>query len=83
MMAEIGEPFEKGEHVEVDLRGVGLIEGTVVWRTETRIGIEFAEPIDPRRARKSVGQRPAPPLPPTTVPAPVPRTTRRPKLFGE
>ena len=78
MMAEIGEPFEEGDRIEIDLRGIGILDGTVIWRTDTRIGIEFDESIDPRRARKSVAQRPVVAPAAATL-----RTTRRPKLFGE
>ena len=78
MMAEISEPFEEGDRIEIELRGIGALDGTVIWRTDTRIGIAFAEPIDPRRARKSVALRM-----PAAPPAVAPRTTRRPKLFGE
>lgn len=78
MMAEIGEPFEKGDHVSVELRGVGVIEGSVMWREDKRIGVAFAQEIDPRLARKTVAIRPA-----TPPPAVAPRTVRRPKLFGE
>lgn len=78
MMAEIGEPFTKGDRISIDLRGIGMLEGIVAWREESRIGVAFAQEIDPRLARKSVAVRPA------STPAPAPlRTVRRPRLFGE
>ena len=78
MMAEIGEPFEVADRIEIELRGIGELDGTVMWRDENRIGVSFATPIDPRKARKSVAPRAVPVAPPPTV-----RTVRRPKLFGD
>ena len=57
MMAEIGEPFRVGDRIAIELRGIGALAGTVVWRVENRIGIAFDQEIDPRRARKSVPAR--------------------------
>ena len=76
MMAEVDEPFTAGDRIEVELRGIGSIDGTVVWRRDHRIGVAFAVLIDPRRARKAVVSRPAAP------PPAVPNGPRRPKLFG-
>jgi hypothetical protein len=78
MMAEIGEPFIEGDRLEIDLRGIGLIDGTVMWREASRIGIAFSQTIDPRRARKTVSARTI--RPPAAPPI---RTARRPKLFGD
>jgi hypothetical protein len=78
MMAEIGEPFENGDHVAIELRGIGSLDGTVMWREDKRIGIAFAREIDPRMARKTVAVRTA--ATPATV---APRTVRRTKLFGD
>ncbi|MET0269768.1 MAG: PilZ domain-containing protein [Sphingomonas sp.] len=77
MMAELGTPFEPGDRLAIALRGVGEIGGAVRWREAGRIGIAFDAPIDPQRARKTVGQRP-PAVPASRGPA----RPKRPKLFG-
>ncbi|TVV71056.1 PilZ domain-containing protein [Sphingomonas solaris] len=78
MMAEVGTPFEPGDRIAIDLRGVGPLEGTVAWREIGRVGISFDREIDPHAARKAV----TPPRPATTA-APAPPRPRRPRLFGE
>jgi hypothetical protein len=54
MMAECPVGFARNESIEVDLRGIGRVAGMIVWSTGGRIGVSFAEPIDPRDARKPV-----------------------------
>ncbi|WP_404714156.1 PilZ domain-containing protein [Sphingomonas sp. MMS24-J13] len=54
MMAECPVGFARSELIEVDLRGIGRIAGTIAWSTGGRIGVSFAEPVDPRDARKPV-----------------------------
>ncbi len=76
MMAEIGMPFARDDAIDITLNGLGDLRGTVIWRRADRIGIAFATPIDPRRARKAVAIRTAPPVAPL-------RTLRRPRLFGQ
>lgn len=57
-MAEHGPVLPVGAEVEIDLRGVGLVRGSVAWSTEGRVGVAFAEEIDPKAARKPVAVRP-------------------------
>lgn len=76
MMAELGTPFEPGDRLALELRGIGAVEGTVRWREAGRIGIEFDMTIDPQRARKTVAHRPA------ATPAAITPRPKRPRLFG-
>ncbi|NJM50184.1 MAG: PilZ domain-containing protein [Sphingomonadales bacterium] len=52
LMAEAPVRVARGEKVEVNLRNIGWIGGSVAWVTEGRIGIAFDHPIDPKAARK-------------------------------
>ena len=56
LMAEAAVQVPRGEKVELKLRNIGWIRGTVAWVAEGRIGIAFEHPIDPKVARKPVGQ---------------------------
>lgn len=40
--------------VFVEIRNLGWVEGRVVWQDATTIGVRFAEPIDPEKARIAV-----------------------------
>ena len=55
MMAEAPVRVTRGEKVEINLRAIGWISGSVAWITEGRLGIAFDHPIDPKTARKPVG----------------------------
>ncbi len=55
LMAEAAVQVPRGEKVELNLRNIGWIRGTVAWVAEGRIGIAFEHPIDPKLARKPVG----------------------------
>lgn len=55
LMAEVPVRVARGEKVEVNLRSVGWITGSVAWVAEGRIGIAFDYPVDPKTARKPVG----------------------------
>lgn len=55
LMAETPVRATRGEKVEINLRTVGWISGSVVWVTEGKLGIAFDHPIDPKGARKPVG----------------------------
>lgn len=55
LMAEAAVQVPRGEKVELKLRNIGWIRGTVAWVAEGRIGIAFEHPIDPKLARKPVG----------------------------
>lgn len=54
LMAEAPIPVARGEKVEVNLRNIGWISGSVAWVSEGRLGIAFDHPIDPAIARKPV-----------------------------
>lgn len=56
LMAEAAVQVPRGEKVELKLRNIGWIRGTVAWVAEGRIGIAFEHPIDPKVARTPVGQ---------------------------
>lgn len=56
LMAEAPVQVARGEKVELNLRNIGWISGVVAWVAEGRIGIAFDHPIDPKAARKPVGQ---------------------------
>ena len=62
LMAECTHPFERGEAVELELRGIGLVSGRIAWATEGRIGVAFEWKVDPRLARKPVTVRTEPRL---------------------
>ncbi len=52
LMAEAPVRVARGEKVEIALRNIGWISGSVVWVTEGRLGIAFDHPINPAEARK-------------------------------
>lgn len=54
MMAEGDLRVMRGALVEVELRNLGWIEGTVAWKQDNRLGIAFVDEIDPKRARAQV-----------------------------
>lgn len=56
LMAEYTRPIERGTKVEVEVRGVGWVTGSIAWATEGRVGVAFDLAIDPKLARKPVGQ---------------------------
>lgn len=54
MMAEGEVKVARGTLLEVELRNLGWIEGTVAWKQDNRFGIAFVEEIEPKRARAQV-----------------------------
>jgi hypothetical protein len=56
LMAEFPDGLDQGTPIEVDVRGIGWVEGRVAWSAAGRIGVAFDREIDPIRARKPVGQ---------------------------
>lgn len=54
MMAEGEVKVARGTLLEVELRNLGWIEGTVAWKQDNRFGIAFVDEIDPKRARANV-----------------------------
>lgn len=55
LMAEAPLRAPRGEVVEVKLRNVGWVSGKVAWVAESRFGIAFDYPIDPKATHASVG----------------------------
>lgn len=62
MMAESPINFSRGDLIEVDLRGIGLVTGKIAWTAGGRVGVQFDTAIDPRLARKPVSGNPQPQL---------------------
>lgn len=54
MMAEGSVKVVRGERVEVSLRNVGWVAGTVAWVQDNRFGVAFAEDVDPSVIRVPV-----------------------------
>lgn len=54
LMAEYAQPVAQGTPVEVEVRGVGWINGHIAWTAEGRVGIAFEREINPMAARKPV-----------------------------
>lgn len=54
MMAEGEMKVSRGSLVEVELRNIGWVEGSVAWKQDDRFGIAFVEEIDPKLARAPV-----------------------------
>lgn len=52
MMAEGEVEVGRGAPVEVELRNIGWVKGTVAWRQDNRFGIAFVDEIDPKQARE-------------------------------
>ena len=55
MMGEGPLRISRGNRVEVELRNIGLIGGSVAWVQDQRFGIAFDEEIDSQLARQSSG----------------------------
>lgn len=55
MMGEGDVRVRRGCAVEVNIRNLGWIHGTVAWVQESRFGVAFLDPIDPRLARSKPG----------------------------
>lgn len=51
MMAEGDVKVHTGAAVEVNIRNIGWVDGSVAWVQENRFGIAFREEIDPKVAR--------------------------------
>ena len=56
LMAEIDAALAIDTPVELELRGIGHVNGRVAWQAEGRTGIAFDAEIDPMKARKPIGQ---------------------------
>ena len=56
LMAEAPVLAKRGDKVEMELRNIGRVSGYVAWVAQGRFGVAFDHPIDPKLARKTVGQ---------------------------
>lgn len=52
MMGEGTMRVSRGNRVQVELRNIGTIPGSVAWVQDQRFGISFDEEVDSQRARK-------------------------------
>lgn len=57
LMADSNMEYDLGAHVEIGVRGIGLVEGEIVWVRDGRMGITFRETIDPKQARRPVSSQ--------------------------
>ena len=55
MMGEGAMPVARGNRVEVELRNIGVVMGSVAWVQDQRFGIAFDEEVDSQRTRTSSG----------------------------
>lgn len=62
MMGEGTVRVVRGAIVDVNIRNIGWVEGSVAWVQDNRFGVAFRDDIDPKLARApvSVGDDPAP-----------------------
>ena len=60
LMAEAPVLTKRGAKVELELRNIGRVTGHVAWVAQGRFGVAFDHPIDPKLARKPVGQAKSP-----------------------
>ena len=51
LMAEGEVKALRGHLVQIDIRNIGWVEGSVAWVQDSRFGIAFREEIDPKIAR--------------------------------
>lgn len=56
LMAEAAVRAKRGDKVEMELRNIGRVTGYVAWVAQGRFGVAFDYAIDPKLARKPVGQ---------------------------
>lgn len=54
MMAEGDVRVLRGARVQVELRNIGWVEGSVAWKQDNRFGIAFVDEIDPKVVRAPV-----------------------------
>lgn len=54
LMAEAPVQASRGEVVEVNLKNLGWVTGKVAWVAESRFGIAFDCPVDPKAARQNI-----------------------------
>jgi hypothetical protein len=54
MMAEGEVKVARGALINIELRNIGWVEGSVAWKAGNRFGIAFLEEIDPKHARGNI-----------------------------
>lgn len=57
LMADFDGQLQRGDHVEIELRVIGLISATVAWAAQGKIGLSFDQRIDPLLVRRQIGSR--------------------------
>jgi hypothetical protein len=62
MMGEGNLRVKRGHRLEIELRNIGRIGGTVAWVQDNRFGIAFDEEIDSQKARRPLSAEPDPTL---------------------
>jgi hypothetical protein len=55
MMGEGPVRVARGDHVEINIRNIGWVDGSIAWVQDDRFGVAFAEEIDPKIARAPIG----------------------------
>lgn len=55
MMGEGRVRVMRGDSIEVNIRNIGWVTGSVAWVQDERFGVAFHEEIDPKVAREPVG----------------------------
>lgn len=56
MMGEGAVRVTRGEPVQINIRNIGWVEGSIAWVQEDRFGVAFSEEIDPKVARAPVAR---------------------------
>jgi hypothetical protein len=54
MMGEGAVHVTRGDRVQVNIRNIGWVEGSIAWVQDDRFGVAFCEEIDPKVARAPV-----------------------------
>jgi hypothetical protein len=54
MMGEGPVRVARGDRVEISIRNIGWVEGSIAWVQEDRFGVAFRDEIDPKVARAQV-----------------------------
>jgi hypothetical protein len=55
MMGEGPLRVARGDDIEVNIRNIGWVAGSVAWVQDDRFGVAFHEEIDPKVARAAIG----------------------------
>jgi hypothetical protein len=56
MMGEGPVRVMRGDRVQVNIRNIGWVEGSIAWVQDDRFGVAFCEEIDPKVARAPVAK---------------------------